>query len=102
MATLDYSNRAATVVRPILGRVAAWCGVAWSVGLTLWLIPTAQTYFLWNHGSCGTPAARMHQWFFLITPLLIGLPAGGWATAHVARFGERLARGSFLASLAAW
>ncbi len=102
MTTLDYSNHAVPQVRPLLGRIAAFVNAGWTVGLVLWLIPTAQDYFLWNHWSCGTPAVRLEQRFFSLSPILIGVPVAGWVTARAARFAQKWARCGMLASIAAW
>jgi hypothetical protein len=103
MATLNYAIPVVPAGHPIVGRIAAWGNACWAAGLTLWLIGFAQTYFVWNQDWCGTPAARMQTQFFILSPVLLGVPAGGWAVAaRFAHFGQRLARGAFLASAASW
>jgi hypothetical protein len=102
MTTIDYATDAVPRVRPVLGWIAACVNAVWAVGLVLWLIPTAQEYFLWSHDSCGTPAVRLEQRFFILSPVMVGVPVAGWVTARVAQFGRRWARFGFVVSIAAW
>jgi hypothetical protein len=89
-------------VRVRLGGLAAGATICWAIGFNLCLVATAQTYFALNQLRSATPAERLHQEFFLVSPFLLAVPVAGWASARFARWGQKWARYGVEASTAGW